>query len=85
MSPLLFDGDYVLCCRWPHRWVKAGQFIVLRHPKFHEIIKRVHHKNSDGSLALCGENPASVSMQQIGNITSQYALWRVIKCIKQTR
>ncbi len=85
MSPLLLAGDYVLCCRWPQHWFKPEQLIITRHPEYGDIVKRVSRRNSDGSLQLRGDNPASISSEQIGTISPASPTWRVIKLIRQPR
>jgi len=85
MSPLLSDGDYVLCCRWSHRLARPGQVIITKHKIYNNIIKRIHRRNKGGDLILCGENSNSISMEQIGSIQCTQNIYLALLSFHQNK
>ena len=85
MSPLIQPGDYILSCRWPHRWVRPGQVVVVTHPEFGQIIKRVQDCHAGAGFTLTGDNSASLKTEQMGLITPDMPIALVLKAIRQTK
>ncbi|PID43432.1 MAG: hypothetical protein CSB48_05030 [Proteobacteria bacterium] len=81
MSPSFRHGDYILACRWPRWLLKPGDVIVLTHPVYGNIIKRIDAIDEQ-QLTLVGDNPLSISSEKIGSIGKQIKIWKVIKHIK---
>ncbi|PIE43619.1 MAG: peptidase S24 [Gammaproteobacteria bacterium] len=82
MSPSLQNGDYILACLWPRWLLKPKQIIVLKHPIYGDIIKRIDTIDEQGQLTLIGDNHRSVSREAMGKISKQIKTWKVIKRIK---
>ena len=74
MTPTLFQGDYVLCLTWPLFRFRTSQVVVVNHPKYQTIIKRIKciQQVSDNRVYwLVGDNPQSTSSQELGFVTQQ--------------
>lgn len=81
MSPLLEDGDYALMRRISRRsTIKVGDIVLIAHPKFGDIIKRIGVVTADGYVAE-GIAAQSVSAAEIGTVGRDDVLaklvWRV--------
>lgn len=74
MLPVLHQGDYVLLLKWR---IKKGDIVVVNHPHFGEIIKRVKSiKNA--KVTLIGDNSSSVNSEQIGQFSYDDLLGKVL-------
>ena len=81
MSPELHSGDYVVTIN--HFFsVKLNDTVVVEHPTYGSIVKRVSHIYADNSLAIHG-NALSVSENSLGRISPKSLKGKVIYCIKQ--
>lgn len=82
MFPVLNEGDYVATTRW---WLKLkrGSLVVVRHPKYKTIVKRIEALRDDGAFLLSGENSASVDSQQMGWLTKDDLLGTVLFSIRK--
>ncbi len=69
MTPTLYEGDYVLCLTWPLFRFRKRQVVVVNHPKYQKIIKRIKRVNANQSYLLVGDNPQSTSSQELGFVT----------------
>ncbi|MEC7285603.1 S24 family peptidase [Alteromonas macleodii] len=79
MLPSLSHGDFVCAMRWPFRWLRSGQIVVVKSSTYGVIIKRVDHVNTDGTFTLTGDNKAhSVSQEAMGKFTRAQLLGKVI-------
>ena len=79
MLPSLNDGDFVCAMRWPFRWLRSGQIVVVKSSTYGVIIKRVDQVNTDGTFTLTGDNKAhSVSQEAMGKFTRAQLLGKVI-------
>lgn len=71
MVPVLRDGDFVLTRR-VFRAPKVGSLVVVNHPEFGVVVKRVLslRTGEDGAafLTLVGENNAGVSTGDLGEV-----------------
>ncbi|MBM6550727.1 hypothetical protein JQX58_06555 [Marinomonas ostreistagni] len=80
MSPTLHHGDYVItrtCLLNLH----AGDVVVVQHPQFDIIIKRIAAILPHG-LTLQGDNlAASTSSERMGLVSHARVLGKVIKCV----
>lgn len=84
MSPILNEGDFVATtCWWPK--LQLGRLVVVRHPRYKIIVKRITEFREDGHFLLSGENDASVESQQIGWISKDDLLGVVLFSIKNNR
>ncbi|BFM08449.1 S24/S26 family peptidase [Halioxenophilus aromaticivorans] len=78
MLPSFRDGDYVLLWCWPKRF-RVGQCVVVDHPDFGIIIKRVKQVNADLSLVLHGDNAKhSTNSERLGRLEKNAVVGLVI-------
>lgn len=77
MQPVLREGDYVLLLPWLRK-PKLGKLVVVKHPSFGVIIKRVIGMDADGSFWLGSDDQSGVSTLQMGRIQPQQLLGRVV-------
>lgn len=64
MSPAYTEGDFVVTLRCSS--LRPGDVVIVTHPRFRTIIKRVSAISPDGLVLLQGDNPASTSSTTIG-------------------
>jgi len=64
MHPIINDGDFVLTSRLKRMHI--GAFVVVRHPEYKVMVKRVIDINHQGRFKLSGENDQSVSTSKMG-------------------
>ena len=77
MSPELNDGDYVLLTQLIKK-PKTGDIVVVDHPLYGHLIKRVVAVNQQGDLLLQGNQPSSLSSTQMGWITQKQYLGKCV-------
>lgn len=75
MLPVLKAGDYILTFKL-FGGLKEGDVVVVRHPLYGIIVKRIITFSADGFLWLCGESRASLSPEQIGWVDPACVLGR---------
>ncbi len=83
MSPALHEGDFMVTTRW---WLKLqiGRLVVVRHPGYQIIAKRVVAISDDGRrFLLAGDNHDSISVDQMGWLVKSNLLGVVLFSIKQ--
>ena len=69
MAPTLADGDYVIGRRLSRRRpLRPGDIVVIDHPRYGRMVKRVATVDPDGSLTLKGDNAATVASVDIGRV-----------------
>lgn len=67
MSPTLRDGDFVVVLdRRVTRRYRVGDIVVVAHPTFGRIVKRVAARDSEGRISLAGDSPRSTSREALG-------------------
>jgi nickel-type superoxide dismutase maturation protease len=71
MTPTLYQGDYVLCLTWPLFRFTENQVVVVNHPKYLTIIKRIKRVRDNRDYLLGGDNPRSTSSQELGFVTQE--------------
>ncbi len=84
MLPVLADGDYVVSAR-RRGGPRAGQLVLVNHPDYGTICKRVAGVEADGSLLLRGENPASVESASLGRVDGDRVVGTVLLTIPARR
>ncbi|WP_261841123.1 nickel-type superoxide dismutase maturation protease [Aliamphritea ceti] len=79
MLPTFSEGDYVLCLR-PLSLLplKVGDVVVVQHPRFGRIIKRIETLNDESAMWLRGDNPQSTSSETMGWLARQALIGRVV-------
>ncbi|MGB0211117.1 S26 family signal peptidase [Algiphilus sp.] len=79
MFPAYPGGDYVLAWRHPLQRFAAGDVVVVDHPSYGRIIKRIAAVDADRRLRLTGDNIAeSTASQLLGDVGSDRIVGRVI-------
>lgn len=76
MSPNFNHQDFVLALRWPWSRFRAGQVVLVKHPRYQLIIKRIyrvkHHQ-----LLLTGDNSCSTSSDAMGWVDNEDVVGRI--------
>jgi len=84
MLPNYCAGDYVLTFRRNHSKFKAGDVVVVQHPRFGNIIKRIQRIEDTSMLAIAGDNPLfSTDSQTLGLVNNHQVLGKVFWHITQ--
>ncbi|MEP3655012.1 MAG: S26 family signal peptidase [Litorimonas sp.] len=65
MTPTLAPGDYLLVTK--ARAVRAGFVVLVDHPKYGVIVKRIASVSGD-SINLEGDGPESTSTEALGHV-----------------
>jgi signal peptidase I len=76
MSPNFNHRDFVLVLRWPWSRFRKGQVVLIKHPRYQLIIKRIHTVRNH-RLLLTGDNSCSTSMEALGWVDENYIIGRV--------
>ncbi|MBI78478.1 MAG: hypothetical protein CMM53_11995 [Rhodospirillaceae bacterium] len=80
MAPTLKHGDYVISKK-PNHNISVGNIVIIKHPKFGKIIKRISSLNNSGQFIVEGDNPESTSPELLGPIDishiKEIVCWRV--------
>ena len=82
MLPSFEPNQYVVCWRWPGTRFRVGDVVVVRHPAYDLIIKRVLQTDSTRGYLLRGDNSASTSTEALGWVKKAEILGRVIYRVK---
>ncbi|BES70170.1 hypothetical protein RE428_11880 [Marinobacter nanhaiticus D15-8W] len=83
MLPALADGDFVLAFRCARQALEAGDRVVVDHPEFGRIIKRVDRILPGGDLNISGDNPAmSTHSERLGQIPRERVAGKVLMVIR---
>lgn len=85
MAPSYQEGDYVLYwpqtlrLRWqPTRAYQVGDVVLVNHPVYGRIIKRISEVIDQQDYRLVGDNPAeSTSSEAMGKVHHRQCLGRV--------
>lgn len=82
MEPTLTGGDYIIASRYYCR-LKKGDLVVVNHPIYNRIVKRIACISSKNQLQLQGDNPLSISREKIGWIAPSSIYGKVILQVKK--
>ena len=82
VEPELYQGDFILTLS-AIRSLKKGDVIVVRHPLYGIIVKRIAAISIDGHLWLAGIHRASVQPEQIGWVDPERVLGRRLCVIRR--
>ena len=77
MEPTLADGDFILCLK--ARAPRPGLVYWVRHPRFGDIVKRLH---ADGTLRSDG--PEGRDSFQLGAIADCEVLGRAVLAVRRS-
>ncbi len=83
MAPTVQDGDYVVGRRPSRRRpLRIGDIVVLEHPYYGRMVKRVRSLDAaGGTVEVRGDNAASVAGIDIGPVPQAQILQRAWLCI----
>ncbi|MGH1438615.1 MAG: S24 family peptidase [Cellvibrionaceae bacterium] len=84
MSPFVSSDDYVITSSF-FLSLHINDIIVVKHPIYNKVIKRIKTIDKNGNLWLTGENSGSLSSKKMGLIDKQWVLCKVIYTIKKRR
>ena len=82
MLPALTGGDFVIATRF-YRHIKLNDLLVINHPSYGRIIKRVAKISNKKNIYVTGDNSESISSEQIGSIAKSQIQGKVLFSIKQ--
>ena len=77
MLPALAEGDFVITWKLAPKRYKKGDVVVVEHPLYGRVIKRIHVANADDYIKLTGDNPKSLSDRALGWVSRQSILGKV--------
>jgi len=80
MYPALVDSDYIVINHFFWQ-LSAGDIVVVDHPIYQYIIKRIVTIANNGDLWLKGDNISSVKPEMIGWIKQRWIKGKVIYTI----
>ncbi len=84
MLPTLTAGDYVIASRLFFK-PRKNQLVVVDHPVYSRIVKRITEVCDKRGFYLSGENTSSVSSEKMGWIHKSQILARVLFSIKKPK
>lgn len=83
MAPMIPSGSFLLASKWLKLFpIKEGQQLVINHPKYGFMVKTVALVDKNGFIWSKGENPSSISVEQMGPISKQQIFGRVVRIFK---
>jgi len=77
MSPTIPSGTYVLSKGFLLSKLIQGDIVIVRHDKYQTIVKRIKDVRND-QFYLVGDNPMSTTSQDIGWVSRQNLIGKVI-------
>jgi nickel-type superoxide dismutase maturation protease len=84
MAPDIPSGSFILATKWLMVFpVRAGQQLVISHPKYGVIVKTVAMVDKYGFLWSKGENNTSLSVEQLGPVYKHQVIGRVISVFRK--
>lgn len=83
MEPIIPENSYVLISS-KYKYKSKSIFIFV-HNVYGKLIKRLKLKDHDGNLWFEGENPNSVSSENIGSINKSSVIGRICLVITKKR
>ncbi len=78
MLPNFQSGDYVIALKiFCRKSLKVGDVVIINHPVYNEIIKRIRSIELDGSMQLLGDGVQTTSSEKIGTIKREWLVGKV--------
>jgi nickel-type superoxide dismutase maturation protease len=81
LNPVICEGDFVLIVKIPFvlNSLKQGDVVVLNHPEYGRLIKRIAWVSADGeAIFVVGTHEFSVDSRQFGPISKRMLHGKVI-------
>jgi signal peptidase I len=82
MHPTLCDGDYIIAHNYFLKTLSIGDIVIVDHPIYGEIIKRLSYIDNADNLWLVGDGTDTLSSQKMGAIPRSALAARMIWHIK---
>jgi len=83
MSPRIPNDSYVLVDSfWTTMFLKPNQSVLFRHREFGLIVKTIAAIDHNGFIWSKGENDQSVSIEQIGPVSKNDIIGKVVYVFK---
>lgn len=84
MSPKIPNESYVLSCSWfKNLFLAEGKKILVQHQQYGLIVKTVALVDHNGFIWVKGENMQSISVEQLGPISTKQVIGRVLSVFSQ--
>lgn len=84
MLPTMANGNFVVVSHF-FFGCKPGDIVVINHPIYKKIVKRIKKISEDGELWLQGENIESVSSEKMRWIDKEWVKGKVILTIAKKK
>jgi phage repressor protein C with HTH and peptisase S24 domain len=85
MSPKIPNESYVLSCSWfGGLFLGEGKKILVQHHSYGLIVKTVALVDHHGFIWVKGENNQSMSVEQLGPISANQVIGRVLSVFAST-
>jgi len=78
MHPTLRDGDYIVASRIFSKKIMPGDIVIVSHPIYKEIIKRVELIDGEDNLWLVGDGTDTLSTAKMGAIPRSAFMGKMI-------
>jgi nickel-type superoxide dismutase maturation protease len=78
MLPVLKNGDYIVAIHYWKIAFKCNDIVVVQHPTFGEIIKRIAKIDNNGDFWLNGDGSDTLSSLTMGAINKKSILGKMI-------
>lgn len=86
MSPTIQENDYVFSWSWQSMRYKKNDIVLINHPKYQLIIKRILNIRKDGFILFIGDNTrVSTDSEKIGWHNQTIIIGKVILHINQNK
>lgn len=83
MAPTLAGNDYVITSRFLS--LKENRLVVVNHPVYQQLIKRIKSIKKDGTFLLVGDNKESLTTEKMGSFSKKSLCGVVWFCIRAKR
>jgi nickel-type superoxide dismutase maturation protease len=84
MLPNYRSGDFVLTFRRRRQAIKPGDVVVVDHPRFGRIIKRISAIPQPDTFTLSGDNHlASTHSEKLGEVSIDQLQGKVVWCFSR--
>lgn len=78
MAPEYLPNDVLICAKWPFIQLRPGHNLVINHPYYHTIVKKVTNVLSSGDVIVSGTSPDSTPSAAIGVVQKHWIEGRVV-------
>ena len=82
MLPTLASGDFVIASQLFFS-LRPGDLVVVHHPSYRRIVKRISRVSKDKQLWLVGDHASSVLPEEMGWIDAKKVHAKVLLTVKK--